>query len=907
MREEKEEPATAPPKGRAGEVEHVMNADREQMDPNVADAVSEETARELKHLGWKLALARAALAWERLWPALWPAVGIGGAFLVLALFDVLPGLPIWLHGGILALFAGALAFALWHGVRALALPGISAGQRRIENTTGLLHRPLTALRDRLASGTDDPAARILWRLHRLRTIEKIRGLRIGFPSPGLARRDPLALRGLLIVILVIAMTIAWGDGANRFARALAPGIGGVVKGPAVVDIWITPPAYTGVAPIFLTAGKERRDKGTPAPLLASAGGFAASARIKGPIAIPEGSTVLAQLSGGWGIPQIVIGAKETEFKIVAEGTYKLSATIEVAPNVKQIKVTQGGREIGIWPVFLVADQSPAVSFGETPRGSARGALRIDLEGSDDYGFAEAKLMIRRARMGGEEVSEVIPGLTKPKSGETEKDNDAKAGRKAAMLAKLNVVKVLGLPLPGSNIKDLKETSYHDLTAHPWAGLEVHMQVVAKDAAGQHGVSDSVTITLPERRFRHPVARALVLLRQRLARDPASRDEVWEELANLATIPGAYDGDTVVFLSIQIMARTLARHGSFDAIADVQKMLWETALWLEDGKLSQAERRLREIQKRLMEALKNKAGNAEIQKLMRQLEQAMAQFMREMMKGLKNLPNWARPFDPNNRMLSAQDLQRLLDRARELALTGNLDAARQLLAMLREMLENLRSGRFAMGRGRGRAQSQAWRMLQELQDMMRRQQELMDQSHRQSRQGMGRGQRPSTKEGARKQGDLKKRLQDLLRRFGEMMGKVPKSLGDAELAMREALEALRKSRPGEAVGPQGKALENLRRGLGQMAQQFMRRFGRGRGRGRGRGMFGRRPGHIPFAYDPLGRQLPNSGMMSADDVDIPDETETQRAWEILQELRRRAGEVGRPDLEMDYLERLLRRF
>ncbi|MCH8189045.1 MAG: DUF4175 family protein, partial [Proteobacteria bacterium] len=89
--------------------------------------------------------------------------------------------------------------------------------------------------------------------------------------------------------------------------------------------------------------------------------------------------------------------------------------------------------------------------------------------------------------------------------------------------------------------------------------------------------------------------------------------------------------------------------------------------------------------------------------------------------------------------------------------------------------------------------------------------------------------------------------------------------------------------------------------------FMRRFGRGRGRGRGRGMFGRRPGHIPFAYDPLGRQLPNAGMTSADDVDIPDETETQRAWEILQELRRRAGEVGRPDLEMDYLERLLRRF
>jgi len=230
-------------------------------------------------------------------------------------------------------------------------------------------------------------------------------------------------------------------------------------------------------------------------------------------------------------------------------------------------------------------------------------------------------------------------------------------------------------------------------------------------------------------------------------------------------------------------------------------------------------------------------------------------------------------------------------------------------MLREMLENLRSGRFAQGRGQNQRQSQAWKMLQDLQDMMRRQQELMDESHRQSQQGMQQGQPPSTKDGARRQGELKKQLQEMLRKFGEMMGRVPKSLGDAELEMREALEALRKNQPGDATGPQGKALENMRRGLGQMAQQFMRQFGqgRGRGRGRGRGMFGQRPGQTPYAYDPLGRQLPNSGMSSSDDVDIPDESATQKAWEILQELRRRAGEIGRPDIEMDYLDRLLRRF
>jgi hypothetical protein len=34
---------------------------------------------------------------------------------------------------------------------------------------------------------------------------------------------------------------------------------------------------------------------------------------------------------------------------------------------------------------------------------------------------------------------------------------------------------------------------------------------------------------------------------------------------------------------------------------------------------------------------------------------------------------------------------------------------------------------------------------------------------------------------------------------------------------------------------------------------------------------------------------------------------QRAHEILKELRRRAGDLWRPDLELEYIERLLKRF
>ena len=69
-------------------------------------------------LGYRLLvrLAAASLAWEALWPRLWPAVTLIGAGFALALLDVLPLLPAWLHAGVLIVFAAALLAALaWAG------------------------------------------------------------------------------------------------------------------------------------------------------------------------------------------------------------------------------------------------------------------------------------------------------------------------------------------------------------------------------------------------------------------------------------------------------------------------------------------------------------------------------------------------------------------------------------------------------------------------------------------------------------------------------------------------------------------------------------------------------------------------------------------------------------------------
>ena len=60
-------------------------------------------------------------------------------------------------------------------------------------------------------------------------------------------------------------------------------------------------------------------------------------------------------------------------------------------------------------------------------------------------------------------------------------------------------------------------------------------------------------------------------------------------------------------------------------------------------------------------------------------------------------------------------------------------------------------------------------------------------------------------------------------------------------------------------------------------------------------------------DPLGRPLRGRDYGDDTTVKVPGEIDVQRARRILEELRRRFGESFRPQLELDYIERLLKDF
>jgi hypothetical protein len=288
--------------------------------------------------------------------------------------------------------------------------------------------------------------------------------------------------------------------------------------------------------------------------------------------------------------------------------------------------------------------------------------------------------------------------------------------------------------------------------------------------------------------------------------------------------------------------------------------------------------------------------------MNQLQQAMNQFLDQLMAQAQKNPNPQQGRDAQNKQmtLDRDALQRMLDKARVMARGGARDAARQMLSQLQEMLENLRAQPYAQQNDPAAQQGQ--QLMQDLNKLAQQQQNLLDQTYRDSQQLAPGQQSPNADRFAQDQGNLRQKLDQLGKQFGALMGQTPQQLGQAGQEMGEAEQQLRGGMPGNAIDPQTQALEALRQGQQAMMEQLAKRFGRGTGprNGPDQDQFGQ-------STDPLGRTLPGAGQIDTGDVKIPDQSDMQRAREILDELRRRAGQSQRPRYELDYLDRLLKRF
>src|SRR3954451_6452307 len=122
--------------------------------------------------------------------------------------------------------------------------------------------------------------------------------------------------------------------------------------------------------------------------------------------------------------------------------------------------------------------------------------------------------------------------------------------------------------------------------------------------------------------------------------------------------------------------------------------------------------------------------------MKELREAMNQFLQEFAERAKQDPN-APQMQQKGQELRQSDIERMMDQIENLAKSGDRDKAQQLLSQLENMMNNLQAGRQQQG---GEQDSEMRQQMDKLGEIMRRQQEMMNDTYRMDQMQRGQGQR-----------------------------------------------------------------------------------------------------------------------------------------------------------------------
>jgi len=806
---------------------------------------------------------RLAMAAETLLRASWPLATLAAALWAALAFGLAEAAPRPLLIGILGCAAlAALALAGW-GARRLRWPSRADAVARIDAT--LPGRPLAALGDSLALGTGDEGARLVWDAHLGRMRALAARARASRPDLRLARDDPFAIRLMALVALIAAVVFARGDAMGGLGAALAPpGSAAVATGPAF-EAWAEPPAYTGRPSLYL-------------PEVAA----------EPAVPVPAGTTITLRVYGDaarFALRESVSGAGPAIIETAAEGIGV--ARFEVGRS-GSVGLDEGGAPLGAWSFVMQPDGAPEIALAEPPTRTPSGEMQVAYEASDDYGIAAARA----------EIALDLDAV------------DRRHGLVADPVARPALIFDLPLPMSGGG-PDVSEILVEDVSKHPWVGLPVTVRLTAEDAVGQTGTSPVETVLLPGKRFYNPVAAALVEQRRDLLWSPENAGRVGQVLRAVTHRPEAGFGNARAYLMTRLAIRRLApvadRSDPTPLIEEVAEMLWRAALLLEEGSLGDAAERLARAKERLQEALRGDASDAEIAELMDELRQATRDYMEQLaQEAIRRGETQQAEAPPPGQTMTQDQIQALMDRIQELSEQGRRAEAEALLEMLQQMLENMEMQLAEGGQGQGQGGGQGQQSLQDLGDALREQQGLADDSfgelQRQFREG-----RPGPDGGgegealAERQEALRGLLEGLQRDLpGEAGEAAREALREAERDMEAARDGLRRDDTAGALDRQADAIDNLREGLRGLADD-LRRAENGGQPGDGEDAFSQ-----GFS-DPLGRPLGTRGGIGTADSMLPGADAMQRARDLLDEIRRRSGDLGRPELELDYLRRLLDRF
>lgn len=859
---------------------------------------SDDPKRGLDKIRWPLRLTWAGMWAETLVQSLWPLLTLTllvAAALMLGLHDLV-SLSV-VYGVAVVVLAGTLA-GLVYAFRQIRAPKRIEALARLD--ASLPGRPIQALMDEQAIGADDAASSAVWKAHQNRMAERAAKAQAVPADLRVSRRDPFALRYVAVLFFAVALVFGsvWRVGS---VAGLAPGADALASGP-VWEGWAEPPRYTGRPTLYLSDLPD------------------------GPVNLPSGTLITLRLYGEVGalsVTETVSGSG-----VVEDGDPAL---------VLDFKVNQSG-EIGIdgpggrtWNVTMLPDAAPDVEITGDPEVEALGEMRLPFTARDDYGVeaGEARISLDLASV------------------------DRRYGLTIDPDQRPELVVPLPMPIAGDRT-EFEENLIDDFSKHPWANLPVLVSLNVLDASEQQGTTAETEMTLPGRRFFDPLAAAVIEQRRDILWSKANASRLAQILKAVAYRPDDIfrSATSALRLRKQIdRLEVLASYGMTDDVqTDIAEDLWDLAIELEEGVLADALERMRRAQERLTEAMRNGASDEEIAELMDELRRATDEYMRQLQQQQAQEGQGGEQQQGQQgetMQMTQDDLQRMMDRIQELMEQGRMAEAEQALRELQEMMENMR---VTEGQpGQGGQQSPGQQAMEGLADTLREQQELSDQAFRdlqdqfnpdgqqgqqpgqeqgegeqpgqQGQNQPGQGQQPGQNEGqndgqtqqGQGQGSIADRQQALRDELRRQEGRLPGggtpegdaargALDRAGRAMDNAEEALRQNDMSDAIDNQSQAMEALREGmraLGDAMAQEQQQNEPGQGTADG--------DRRAESQDPLGRDQGANGAQGSEGDLALDDDAYGRARELLDEIRRRSGEAARPEVERDYLNRLLDRF
>ena len=622
----------------------------------------------------------------------------------------------------LIVFIAGLTFLIRKDTLAFQLPDKKNVDKRMEAHSPLGQGHIALIEDQLAN-PNIITTRLLWHKAQRDGLFKLKKLRVPFPQPRLSEQDPYALRFIILLIFAAGLLFAGHNWKERLQNGLVPITPSFTLAKKQnTDLWIKPPDYTQLPQIHLSGTGHYKDT----------------------LNIPEVSTYHIRMRSPLGCifsPHLRMGENNIQLTYMEDGLYGAEGII--TPGTK-ISITQALLPRASWPYNYIVDTPPEISSDtgnkETQIAVAEGEGQIQEEGNDEEIVTDDTTSVLPSAYDLLDNGQIrFPLIVKDDYGVknlhmTMSLDEEMIAQKDAPLGQDAQETRLIMSQPDNAFKI---APVYDMTWHSWAGLPVTFEFTATDHKGQSTTLDKIKVVIPEREFKHPMAKALIAMRKELAwHYKTSFEDIASNIETLLSAPDYFQNNLVIFLSIRTASSRLYHNDDkpeqqrLKAAYDVINLLWITALSIEDGNVSIALRELREAQRVLENAMRDpNVNNQEIQDLMENLRKKMANYFTELRRDMQkrmvqgeDMPLMS-PEDFGT-LITPNTLAEIMAQIEQAMRDGNKQKTQELMSQLQRMMEMIDPSKTALLPNDMQMMRQG---VNELQQLIQRQEELIKQT------------------------------------------------------------------------------------------------------------------------------------------------------------------------------------